>query len=186
MINFNFQNPAKIIFGKGQIAKVGQEIKAFKARNVLIVAGGGSIKKNGIYEAVVSSLKDSGISWKEIWGVKPNPRLDKVREGAEICKQENIDFILAIGGGSVIDTAKAVAIGAADTSKVSAESRVDTSAMAASDPGKITAFSSNAGLLEELEKQVREETGKGGKILCAFFSNGSFDGIHRRFSEDFK
>ena len=82
MINFNFQNPAKIIFGKGQIAKVGQEIKAFKARNVLIVAGGGSIKKNGIYEAVVSSLKDSGISWKEIWGIKPNPRLDKVRDGA--------------------------------------------------------------------------------------------------------
>ena len=112
MINFNFQNPAKIIFGKGQIAKVAQEIKAFKARNVLIVAGGGSIKKNGIYEAVVSSLKDSGISWKEIWGIKPNPRLDKVREGAEICKQENIDFILAIGGGSVIDTAKGIGVAA--------------------------------------------------------------------------
>ncbi len=85
-----------------------------------------------------------------------------------------------------IDTADRAFIGAADTSKVSAESRVDTSAMAASDPGKITAFTSNAGLLEELEKQVREETGKGEKILCAFFSNGSFDGIHRRFSEDFK
>lgn len=85
-----------------------------------------------------------------------------------------------------IDTADRAFIGAADTSKVSAESRVDTSAMAASDPGKIAAFTSNAGLLEELEKQVREETGKGEKILCAFFSNGSFDGIHRRFSEDFK
>lgn len=125
MINFNFQNPAKIIFGKGQIAKVGQEIKAFKARNVLIVAGGGSIKKNGSYEAVVSSLKDSGISWKEIWGIKPNPRLDKVREGAEICKQENIDFILAIGGGSVIDTAKGIGVAAVNDRDRSYISRLE-------------------------------------------------------------
>ena len=77
-------------------------------------------------------------------------------------------------------------IGSADVSKVAPELRVDTSAMAALDPSKIRAFESNPALLESLESAVRAETAAGGKVLCAFFSNGSFDGIHRRFAEDFK
>lgn len=118
MVNFEFQNPAKIIFGKGVIAKVGEEIKKHNGQKVLLVAGGGSIKRNGIYDAVVQSLSDAGITVFELWGVQPNPLLSKVLEGAEICKKESIDFVLAVGGGSVIDTAKGIGVAATNEGDV--------------------------------------------------------------------
>lgn len=112
MVDFEFHNPAEIIFGKGVIGRAGRRIQESGGKNVLLVAGGGSIKNNGVYDAVVASLRSCDLHWEELWGVKSNPRLDKVKEGAELCRQKGIDFILAVGGGSVIDTGKAIGIAA--------------------------------------------------------------------------
>ncbi|UZN22450.1 iron-containing alcohol dehydrogenase [bacterium 3DAC] len=111
MRNFVFHNPTKYVFGKDTVKKIGEEIVSFGSKKVLLVAGGGSIKKNGVYDTVVDSLKKHGIQWVELWGVRPNPVLSKVKEGIEIAKKENVDGVLAVGGGSVIDTAKTIAHG---------------------------------------------------------------------------
>jgi alcohol dehydrogenase YqhD (iron-dependent ADH family) len=108
MENFSYYCPTKIIFGKGTEGRVGGKIQEKK---ILLHYGGGSIKKSGIYDRVVASLKENGIGFVELSGVVPNPRLDKVNEGIEICRKEEIGFILAVGGGSVIDSAKAIAAG---------------------------------------------------------------------------
>ena len=117
MENFVFQNPTKIIFGKGTEAAVGKELKAH-TNKVLLHYGGGSIKKIGLYDRVCASLKEAGVAWTELPGAQPNPRLSLVRKGIEICRQEKIDFILAVGGGSVIDSAKAIALGVVDDGDV--------------------------------------------------------------------
>ncbi len=111
MLNFEFYNPAKIIFGKGTEESVGERSANF-GKNILLHYGGGSIKKNGIYDKVIKSLKEQNLNIFELGDVKPNPRLSLVRKGIQMCKDNNIDFILAVGGGSVIDSAKAIAIGA--------------------------------------------------------------------------
>ncbi|GAB6189895.1 iron-containing alcohol dehydrogenase [Marinitoga arctica] len=111
MKNFVFYNPTKLIFGEGTINRIGEEIKKFGLKKVLLHYGGGSIKKNGVYEQVVNSLKENGIEWVEISGVKPNPRLSKVYEGIKIAKENDVEGILAVGGGSVIDSSKAIAGG---------------------------------------------------------------------------
>ena len=111
MLNFQFYNPAKIIFGKDEENNVGKYTIEYGKR-VLLHYGGGSIKKTGLYDKVVQSLKNENIEIIELGGVCPNPVLSLVREGIEICKKENIDFILAVGGGSVIDSAKAISVGA--------------------------------------------------------------------------
>lgn len=110
MLNFTFYNPTRIVFGKGTIGQVGELSKDYGKR-VLLHYGGGSIKKNGVYRQVVDSLKASGLEIVELGGVVPNPRLSLVREGVALCKKESIDFILAVGGGSVIDSAKAIGFG---------------------------------------------------------------------------
>lgn len=110
MQNFEFLSPTKIIFGKDTEHKVGEETKNH-ADKVLLHYGGGSIKKSGLYDKVVKSLNDAGVAFIELSGVKPNPRLSLVKEGIDICRKENIQFILAVGGGSVIDSAKAIAAG---------------------------------------------------------------------------
>jgi hypothetical protein len=110
MNNFVFQNPTKIIFGRGMEKSVGKETLAY-SKNILLHYGGGSIKKTGLYDRVTESLKEAGIRWVELPGVKPNPRLSLVREGIKLCREEKLDFILAIGGGSAIDSAKAIAMG---------------------------------------------------------------------------
>jgi len=111
MENFEFQNPTKIIFGRGAEKKVGAEVAAC-SKNILLHFGGGSIKASGLYDRVTASLKKAGVSWVELGGVKPNPRLSLVHEGIRLCKENKLDFILAVGGGSVIDSAKAIAMGA--------------------------------------------------------------------------
>jgi len=108
--NFIFQNPTRIIFGKGTENLVGAETKKY-ADKVLLHYGGGSIKKTGLYDTVTKSLKEAGVEFVELGGVQPNPRLSLVRQGIEICRKEGIRFILAVGGGSVIDSAKAIAVG---------------------------------------------------------------------------
>lgn len=111
MQNFEFVNPTKILFGKEMITKLGKEIKKNSVTKVLLHYGKSSIFKNGVYDQVVTTLKENNIEWVELGGVKPNPVLSKVQEGIEVCRKENLDGILAVGGGSVIDSAKAIAAG---------------------------------------------------------------------------
>ncbi len=111
MLSFSFYNPTKIHFGKDTIRQLGLELTAAKIEKVLLIAGGGSIKENGVYEQVSASLMKQDIVWKEGWGVQPNPTLNKVRELIEIAREEEAQALVAVGGGSVIDTAKAVAAG---------------------------------------------------------------------------
>jgi alcohol dehydrogenase YqhD (iron-dependent ADH family) len=110
MDNFEFLCPTKIIFGRGVENRVGEETKKY-AGKVLLHYGGGSIKRSGLYDKVVASLTDAGVEYIELSGVQPNPRLSLVREGIKICREQKIEFILAVGGGSVIDSAKAIGLG---------------------------------------------------------------------------
>ena len=111
MINFTFYTPTRVLFGVGRIKEIGSEIRKANVKKVLLVAGGGSIKKNGVYDTVIASLQEQGIDWVELWGVVPNPVLSKVMEGISLAKESGVDGVLAVGGGSVIDTAKAIASG---------------------------------------------------------------------------
>jgi len=108
MENFYFYNPTKIYFGEGSISEMGKELVNV-GKNILITYGGGSIKKNGIYDSAIEILKKLDKNIYELSGIMPNPRTTKVLEGVELCKKHNIDFILAIGGGSTIDCTKAIA-----------------------------------------------------------------------------
>jgi hypothetical protein len=110
MDNFTFHNTTKIIFGKGAESSVGTEAATF-SKKILLHYGSGSIKKSGLYDRVAASLKAAGVSFVELGGVAPNPRLALVREGIALCRKEKVGFILAVGGGSVIDSAKAIAAG---------------------------------------------------------------------------
>lgn len=108
MENFTYYNPTKLIFGKGQLEQLRNELKKYGKR-VLLVYGGGSIKRNGLYDQVTAVLKEEGADWHELSGVEPNPRLATVQKGIDLCRQHDIEFLLAIGGGSVIDCTKAIA-----------------------------------------------------------------------------
>ncbi|NDP20963.1 MAG: iron-containing alcohol dehydrogenase [Paludibacter sp.] len=111
MNNFNFYSPTFFVFGKERENEAGKYVKRFGGSKVLIHFGGGSVVKNGLLDRVKKSLANEGITFVELGGVVPNPRSGLVYEGIDICKRENIDFILAVGGGSVIDSAKAIALG---------------------------------------------------------------------------
>lgn len=117
MNNFTFYAPTMFAFGQGEASRVGALVRQFGGSKVLLVAGGGSVKKNGAYDAVAASLKEAGFPWCELWGVQANPRSGKVYEGIDLARTEGVDFLLAIGGGSVIDTAKAIAYGLAEPEK---------------------------------------------------------------------
>ncbi len=110
MNNFTFHNPTKIIFGKDTHKAVGSEV-AKHAKKILLHYGSGSIKKTGLYDEIVASLNEAGVEFIELGGVKPNPRVSLVREGIDLCRNENVEMILAVGGGSAIDSAKAIGIG---------------------------------------------------------------------------
>ena len=110
MNNFQFYNPARIIFGKDTEKEAGVQAKKY-GKKILLHYGGGSIKKNGVYDKVVASLKDNQLEFVELGGVVPNPRYSLIKEGIKLCRSEGVDFILAVGGGSVIDSAKAIAAG---------------------------------------------------------------------------
>ena len=111
MRNFDYCNPTRVIFGKGETDRVGKECQKL-GKKVLFIYGGESIKQNGLYDRVMRHLREEKLIVYELGGVKPNPRIDKVREGVAICKKEKIDLVLAVGGGSVLDTGKVVAAGA--------------------------------------------------------------------------
>lgn len=111
MRDFEFYNPARVVFGKESYLKTGELLKEYGAQKVLLHYGSGSIKANGIYQKILDSLSSVGVEVTELGGVQPNPRLKLVREGIRVCKERNIDFVLAVGGGSVIDSSKAIAVG---------------------------------------------------------------------------
>lgn len=111
MNDFIFHNPDKVYFGKNQMGHLPEELLKF-GNKVLLVYGGGSIKKNGLYDTVTELMKENGIEFFELAGVEPNPRHSTANKGAAICKKENVDVILAVGGGSTIDCAKGVAAAA--------------------------------------------------------------------------
>lgn len=114
MLNFEFHNPTKVIFGKDTESLVGKEIKSLGYKKALIHFGGDYLYKNGVIDKVHASLKENGIDYVDLDGVVANPRLSLVKKGIALCKEENIDFILAIGGGSAIDSAKGIAYGIAN------------------------------------------------------------------------
>lgn len=109
--NFKYSNPTKLYFGEDSLDYLKQELEGY-GKNILLVYGGGSIKKNGIYDQVVTILKECGKEIFEDSGVMPNPTVEKLEEGCRIARENNVDFILAVGGGSVCDYSKAVAVSA--------------------------------------------------------------------------
>jgi len=117
MQNFTYCNKTKIIFGKDTENQAGKET-AFYAKRVLLHHSGGSPVRSGLIDKIKSSLKNEGIEWVELTGVLPNPRLSLVREGIEIVKREKLEMVLAVGGGSAIDSSKAIAVGAANDGDV--------------------------------------------------------------------
>ncbi len=111
MNNFTFYAPTLFAFGDGEEKNTGALVRRFGGTKVLLVYGGGSVKKNGAYDAVTASLNQAGLPYAELSGIQANPRSGKVYEGIDLCRKEGVDFLLALGGGSVIDTAKAIGMG---------------------------------------------------------------------------
>lgn len=111
MLNFEYYAPTKVVFGKDTEKKVGELIKEQGCKKVLVHYGSGSVIRTGLLDRIYHSLDDAKIDYISLGGVVPNPRLSKVYEGIELSKKENVDFILAVGGGSVIDSAKAIGYG---------------------------------------------------------------------------
>jgi alcohol dehydrogenase YqhD (iron-dependent ADH family) len=111
MNNFIFSIPTTAYFGKGQINILGETIKAHGGSKVLLAYGGGSIKKNGIYDAVIEQFDKAGLAYVDLSGIKPNPRIESAEEGIALYRANGCDFILAVGGGSTLDACKAIAAG---------------------------------------------------------------------------
>ena len=117
MLNFTFYTPTRVVFGKDTEGQVGDLAKAYGAHKVLLHYGGKSAEKSGLLGRVRLALEMAGVDYVELGGVVPNPHLEKVYEGIELCKKEGVDFILAVGGGSVIDSSKAICYGLAEPDK---------------------------------------------------------------------
>ena len=117
MLNFTFYTPTRVVFGKDTEGQVGDLAKAYGAHKVLLHYGGKSAERSGLLGRIRLALEMAGVDYVELGGVVPNPHLDKVYEGIELCKKEGVDFILAVGGGSVIDSSKAICYGLAEPDK---------------------------------------------------------------------
>ena len=118
MFDFKYFTPTKVLFGKNTEEKVGELVKEFGGKKVLIHYGGGSVIRSGLMKKVTDKLEQAGIPYVMLGGAVPNPRLGLVYEGIELCKKEGIDFILAVGGGSAIDSAKAIGYGVKNSGDV--------------------------------------------------------------------
>ena len=111
MKNFNFYAPTQVVFGRNTETQVAELVKKYGGSKILLHYGGQSAIRSGLLAKVEQTLQEAGISYVKLGGVKPNPRLSLVRKGIQLCKDENVDFILAVGGGSVIDSSKAISSG---------------------------------------------------------------------------
>ena len=118
MFNFNFYTPTRVVFGKETEYRIGKLVKNVNCKKVLLHYGSGSVIRSGLLGRIKESLDASGVTYVELGGVVPNPRLSLVREGIELCRKEGVDFLLAVGGGSVIDSAKAIGYGLANDGDV--------------------------------------------------------------------
>ncbi len=118
MFNFTYYTPTKVVFGRDAEAQTGTLVRAQGCNKVLIHYGGGSVIRSGLLDRVKASLDQAGVTYTQLGGVVPNPRLSLVYQGIELVRREGVDFILAVGGGSVIDSAKAIAYGAVDEGDV--------------------------------------------------------------------
>lgn len=118
MFNFTYYTPTRVIFGRGTEAQTGKLVKEQNCKKVLIHYGGGSVVRSGLLDKVKKALDAEGISYVELGGAVPNPRLSLVYEGIDLCKKEGVDFVLAVGGGSAIDSAKAIGYGVANEGDV--------------------------------------------------------------------
>lgn len=118
MFNFNFYTPTRVVFGKETEYRIGKLVKNVNCKKVLLHYGSGSVIRSGLLGRIKESLDASGVTYVELGGVVPNPRLSLVRKGIELCRKEGVDFLLAIGGGSVIDSAKAIGYGLANDGDV--------------------------------------------------------------------
>ena len=105
MLNFTIKTPTEVVFGRGIEEKIGERIKEYGAHRVLVHFGGASARSSGLLDRVERSLFDAGLSFVELGGVSPNPKISLVRKGVALCRREGLDFVLAVGGGSVIDSA---------------------------------------------------------------------------------
>lgn len=111
MNDFVFQSPTRFVFGRGYADRIGGEVAALGAKRALLVYGGGSVVRTGLLARVTASLDAAGVGYVELGGVRPNPEVGLVRKGIELARHEHVDLVLAVGGGSVIDTSKAIAFG---------------------------------------------------------------------------
>lgn len=118
MYNFQYYAPTQVVFGRGTENQAGNLVKKYGGTKVLVHFGGSSAKKSGLLDRVLAALDGAGVAHVELGGVVPNPRLSKVREGLELSRREGVDFLLAVGGGSVIDSSKAIAYGLANDGNV--------------------------------------------------------------------
>lgn len=118
MENFNYYAPTKVVFGKGTEGQTGELVKECGCHKVLVHYGSGSVKKSGLLDKIFAALDQAGVGYVSLGGVVPNPRLSLVYEGIALCKKESVDFILAVGGGSVIDSSKAIGYGVANEGDV--------------------------------------------------------------------
>ena len=118
MTNFDYYAPTKVVFGKGTEDQVGELVKEQGCTKVLVHYGSGSVKRSGLLDRIFRSLEQAEIPFVSLEGVVPNPRLSLVYQGIELCKKEQVDFILAVGGGSVIDSGKAIGYGVANEGDV--------------------------------------------------------------------
>ena len=114
MNNFTYYTPTKVVFGRGSEGQTGALVRERGCKKVLLHYGGGSAVRSGLLDRVKDSLREAGLEWTELGGALPNPRLSLVREGVDLCRREGVDFLLAVGGGSVIDSAKAIGYGVAN------------------------------------------------------------------------
>ena len=111
MNNFQYCAPTRVVFGRGVEEMAGELVRSFGGTKALVHYGGGSVVRSGLLARVLASLERAGVAYVELGGVVPNPRLSKVREGIELCRREKVDFLLSVGGGSVIDSSKAIGYG---------------------------------------------------------------------------
>ena len=118
MFNFTYYTPTQVVFGRDAEAHTGALVKSQGCKKVLIHYGGGSVVRSGLLDRIKASLDKEEVAYIELGGVVPNPRLSLVYQGIELCKKEGVDFILAVGGGSVIDSSKAIAYGLAEDADV--------------------------------------------------------------------
>ncbi len=114
MYDFQYFTPTKVFFGRDTEKQVGHVLKEYGYTKVLLHYGGGSVKRSGLFDKITTNLAQAGLDYIELGGVEPNPKIGLIREGIELCKKEQVDFILAIGGGSVIDSAKSISMGLAN------------------------------------------------------------------------